>query len=551
MMHESVPLEKRDWPSNKISVSPIWCSVDLRDGNQALPAPMNIGQKLTFFKKLVNIGFKEIEVGFPAASKTEYDFVRCLIEQKHIPDDVTIQVLCPARKELIKETVESILGAKNVIIHIYNSTSPAQRKYTFNQDKESIKKIAVEGVRYLKNCISSIEKTNVILEYSPESFSSTEIDYSLEICNSVIQEWNNATDNKIIINLPETVECATPNVYADQIEYISKHILNRDNIIISVHTHNDRGTGNAAAELALLAGAQRVEGTLFGNGERTGNCDLVAMAINMMSDGIASNLDFSNLLSIREEYTRLTSMEVPPRQPYAGDLVFTAFSGSHQDAIRKGLKARKLLTETDVWDVPYLCIDPRDIGRQYKDLIRINSQSGKGGAVWVLETEYGIFIPRPMQKLLGDAVSATADVLQRELSKEEILRLFENKWLNTQKPLFILDVVQTHVDGSNINDNVLCRASVKFHENNYAIGDKGNGPLDAFASALQQIPGIPKFTISDFHEHSIGSGSDTDAMAYVELTLENGKKYWGCGRNSNIGRAGINAVTSAVNAYLE
>jgi 2-isopropylmalate synthase len=410
--------------------------------------------------------------------------------------------------------------------------------------------MAVDSVKSLKDNLKNLQNTEIILEYSPESFSSAEIDYSLEVCNAVISEWQNKTKNQIIINLPETVECATPNVYADQIEYMSKKLINRENIILSVHTHNDRGTGNAAAELALLAGAQRVEGTLFGNGERTGNCDIVSMAINMMSDGIVTNLDFSNLLALRKEHTRLTSMEVPPRQPYAGDLVFTAFSGSHQDAIRKGLKARKLLSETDRWDVPYLCIDPRDIGRQYKELIRINSQSGKGGAVWVLETEYGIIIPKPMQKILGDTVSATADVLQRELSAQEIYRLFENKWLNTQNPVNILDVAQTHVDGSNINDNVLCRASVKFNGETFAIGAKGNGPLDAFASALKQIPGIPDFTVSDFHEHSIGTGSDTDAMAYVEITLTDGKKLWGCGRNPNIGRSAINAVTSAVNTVF-
>ena len=546
-IHDAIPLDKREWPGKKITAAPVWCSVDLRDGNQALPTPMNVGQKLTFFKQLIKTGFKEIEVGFPSSSKTEYDFVRCLIEQGHIPEDVTIQVLCPAREDLILESLESVRGAKNVIIHIYNSISPAQRKYTFNMDKEHVKKMAVNSVSCLKNNLSIIKDTNVILEYSPESFSSAEIDYSLDVCNAVISEWLKDNQKKIIINLPETVECATPNVYADQIEYMSKLLKNRSNVIISVHTHNDRGTGNAAAELALLAGAQRVEGTLFGNGERTGNCDLVSMAINLMSDGIFSGLDFSNLLELRKEYTRLTSMEVPPRQPYAGDLVFTAFSGSHQDAIRKGLKARKVLTENDEWDVPYLIIDPRDIGRQYKELIRINSQSGKGGAVWVLETEFGIIVPKPMQKLLGDTVSATADVLQRELSSDEIYRLFANKWLNTRNPLDVLDVAQTHVDGSHAHDNVLCRASVTYRGERFAIGDKGNGPLDAFAAAIRQIKGIPEFTISDFHEHSIGSGSDTDAMAYVEITLNDGKKYWGCGRNSNIGRAAINAVTSAVN----
>lgn len=546
----SIPIENRSWPNNVVRESPIWCSVDLRDGNQALPTPMNVGQKLSFFNLLVQVGFKEIEVGFPSASQTEYDFVRCLIEKNLIPSDVTIQVLCPAKEILIKQSMASLIGVKTAIFHVYNPISPAQRKYTFQMNREQILKMAVDGVKNIKKYQYLLGETRLCLEYSPESFSSTESDYALEVCNAVIAEWNPTVDNPMIINLPETVECAMPNVFADQIEYISQKLLNRDAVILSVHTHNDRGTGNAAAELALLAGAQRVEGTLFGNGERTGNADLVSMAINLSAQGIDSHLDFTDVLKLRSEYTRLTSMEVPPRHPYAGDLVFTAFSGAHQDAIRKGLKVRKTMDEHDQWDVPYLSIDPRDIGRQYKELIRINSQSGKGGAEWVMEQEFGIYIPKTMQKLLGDIVSATADKLQRELLPKEVYKLFEENWLNTNQPLSVKDVVQTHVDGQTQTDNVLCRASVVFNDNVYAIGDKGNGPLDAFASALKQVQNIPSFTISDFHEHSIGSGSDTDAMAYVEITDINGLKAWGCGRNSNIGLAGINAVVSAVNCLL-
>lgn len=548
---ESIPLKNRQWPSNKIKETPIWCSVDLRDGNQALPIPMNVGQKLSFFKLLTKIGFKEIEVGFPSASKTEYDFVRCLIEQNHIPEDVTIQVLCPAREDLIKKTFESIVGVKKVIFHIYNPTSPAQRKYTFQMNKEQVLKMAVDGVNAVKKYLPILQdKPQFTLEYSPESFSATEYDYALEVCNAVIDCWQPTKQNKIIINLPETVECAMPNVYADQVEYMSVNLKQRDCVILSVHTHNDRGTGNAACELALLAGAQRVEGTLFGNGERTGNADLISIAINLKVDGIDTHLDFSDILYLRKEYTRLTSMDISPRHPYAGDLVFTAFSGSHQDAIGKALRYRKSLTSDDKWDVPYLSIDPRDIGREYKELIRINSQSGKGGAIWVLETEFGIYVPKPMQKLVGNTVSETADILQRELSPQEINRLFAQKWLNTTNPIQLLDVNQTHVDGSNSNNNVLCRATILFNGQKIAVGDKGNGPLDAFALALKQIPQIPRFTVTDFHEHSIGFGSDTDAMAYVQITTGNSLISWGCGRNSNIGRAAINAVVSAINAVL-
>lgn len=537
-----IPLENREWPSKVITKAPAWCSVDLRDGNQALAVPMNVEQKLAYFDMLVKIGFKEIEVGFPSASQTEYDFLRRLIEENRIPADVTIQVLCQAREHLIKQTMECIKGAPKVIFHIYNSTSPSQRKYTFNMTKDEITKIAVEGVRLIKQLLPYAGDTKIQLEYSPESFSNTEIEYAVEICEAVQKEWQPSADNKIIFNLPTTVEYATANIYADQVEYFGKHISHRENVIISTHCHNDRGTGVAACELALLAGADRVEGCLFGNGERTGNLDIVTTAMNMYTQGIDTGLDFSNLPEITAKYIEFTDMEVPPRQPYAGALVFTAFSGSHQDAIRKAMTARRTMPADAPWDVTYIPLDPHDIGREYEEIIRINSQSGKGGAAWILEQEYGIFLPKAMHPTLGKVITEEADRRQRELSASEIYDLFNETWLKTTSPLKILDIAQTSL-GEN---QVQCRASVLFTGETIAIGAKGNGPLDAFVTALKDTP-IPSFSISAFHEHAIGSGTDTEALACVEIQLENGEKYWGCGKSPNIGHAGINAVVSAVN----
>ncbi|MCR5124496.1 MAG: 2-isopropylmalate synthase [Treponema sp.] len=546
------PIQNRTWPGKHIEKAPVWCSVDLRDGNQALIDPMGIETKLKFFDLLVKIGFKEIEICFPSASDTEFDFCRRLIDEKHIPDDVTIQVLCQAREHLIKKTMEAIKGAPNVIFHIYNSTSPAQRKYVFNKSKEEIIKIAVDGVKCIKECMKDLsedERKRIRLEYSPESFSMTEIDYAIEICNAVGKEWGFSSDNKIIYNLPSTVECYTPNVYADAIEYFASKVEGRENVIISTHCHNDRGTGVAACELGLLAGADRVEGCLFGNGERTGNLDIVTVALNMFSEGVDPELDFSNLPEIADAYQEFTKMDIPPRTPYAGGLAYTALSGGHQDAIAKGLAARAKMSEGEIWDVPYILIDPHDIGRQYEGIIRINSQSGKGGSSFILEHNYGYAIPKKMQPAIGDLIKSESDKAQRELQPEEILKFFESQWISNRKRFDIVDIASTHLEsqqGEDAVERVSCFGSVKYNGEQITISGKGNGPLDAFVEALGETS-VPKFNISDFHEHSLGQGSNTCAVAYVEITTEDGKKFWGVGKSSNVGRAGINAVVSALN----
>lgn len=548
---EPVPSFNRTWPTKTITNAPIWCSVDLRDGNQALINPMGVEQKLAFFDLLVKIGFKEIEVGFPSASDTEFNFMRRLVEENHVPDDVTLQVLCQAREPLIKRTFESLKGCKKAIFHLYNSTSPAQRKYTFNKSKDEIKQIAVDGIRCVRNCLSMSEGTDIRLEYSPESFSTTEIDYALEVCEAVVKEWGDAADenHKIILNLPTTVECALPNQFADQIEYFCQHISNRKNLIISLHNHNDRGEGVAQCELGLLAGADRVEGCLFGNGERTGNLDIVTVGLNMFSQGVDPKLDLSNIPFLAEQYTKFTGMEIPPRQPYAGELVFTAFSGSHQDAIRKGMAARVKMEDNALWDVPYLTIDPHDIGRQYEGIIRINSQSGKGGAAYILEHDYGIVAPKAMHPFIGHVIKNTADKLQREISNEEVYKAFEETWLDTTSPLTIKEISQRHIEGergSDDSEQVAIMATVSWEGKDYAIAGNGNGPLDAFVKSIKQTP-APRFNIVSFHEHSIGEGSDTKAMAYVHITKEDGEDAWGVGKSSNVGRAGIAAVVSALN----
>ncbi len=540
-----IPIKNRHWPDKTITKAPIWVSVDLRDGNQSLAVPMGIDQKLRFFEMLVNVGFKEIEIGFPSASDTEFNFLRKLIDNNLIPDDVTVQVLCQARDHLVKRTFEALKGVKKAIFHIYNSTSPSQRKYTFNMSKDEIKQIAIDGVRCVKEHMHMLEGTDLTLQYSPESFSNTEIDYAVEICEAVKKEWGATKDKKIILNLPTTVECSTPNIHADQVEYFCEHITDRESVIVSLHTHNDRGTGVASTELALMAGADRVEGTLFGNGERTGNLDIVTVALNMYIQGVDPKLDFSNINYLIEQYKEFTKMDIHARHPYCGELVFTAFSGSHQDAIRKGMAARS--DDADqVWDVPYLPIDPKDIGREYEEIIRVNSQSGKGGAAWILEQNYKIYAPKAMQQDLGKVVTSAADAMQRELSASEIYDVFSKTWLEKKDPLCIVDLAQAFVDGKGDSDEILCRATINWKEEVLTVSEKGNGPLDAFVLALQQSP-IPNFTISDFHEHSIGTGSGTEAMAYVQITYENGTKRWGCAKSTNIGRAGINAVVSAIN----
>ena len=444
---EAVPIKDRTWPNKTITKAPVWCSVDLRDGNQALINPMGVEQKLEFFDLLVKIGFKQIEVGFPSASDTEFNFMRRLIEENHVPEDVTLQVLCQAREHLIKRTFESLKGCKKAIFHLYNSTSPAQRKYTFNKSKEEIKQIAIDGIRCVKNCLSMSEGTEIQLEYSPESFSTTEIDYALEVCEAVKKEWGCSATNKVILNLPTTVECAMPNQFADQIEYFCQHISERENVIISLHNHNDRGEGVAQCELGLLAGADRVEGCLFGNGERTGNLDIVNVGMNMYTQGVDPELDFTNMPMLTEAYTRLTGMEIHPRTPYSGELVFTAFSGSHQDAIRKGMAARVNMPENAYWDVPYLTFDPHDIGRQYEGIIRINSQSGKGGAAFIMEQDFGIVMPKAMHPVFGELVKNAADKAQRELQPKEIYDVFEKTWLKSKSPLDVLEISERHLEG--------------------------------------------------------------------------------------------------------
>ena len=554
----SVPLKDRKWPSNTITKAPVWCSVDLRDGNQALINPMGIEQKIEFFNLLVKIGFKEIEVGFPSASDTEFEFVRRLIEKKLIPDDVCIQVLCQAREHLIARTFEAIDGAKNVIFHIYNATSPSQRKYNFGKSKEELTDLAVSGVKCVKKYISAVTKeaeaegrtpTNFRFEYSPENFTQTETDFAMEICGAVLKAWGAAPDNKMILNLPATVECNLPNQFADQIEYFCRNFPGRENCIISLHNHNDRGEGIAQCELGLLAGAERVEGCLFGNGERTGNLDIVTVALNMYTQGVDPELDFSDLDFISSEFTRLTGMTMHPRSPYAGELVFTAFSGSHQDAIRKAINARMEGTSSLLWDVPYLSIDPHDIGREYNGIIRINSQSGKGGAAYILETMFGIAAPKAMHPVIGSVIKARADELQRELSPDEVYDIFAETWLYTKSPLNVLEITERHIEGergSDLPEQVAGMATVEWEGIRYAIAANGNGPLDAFVSAMKQTP-APAFNITSFHEHSIGLGSDTQAMAYVQITKDSGEQVWGVGKSSNVGRAGIAAVVSALN----
>lgn len=546
---EAVPIKDRTWPNKTITKAPVWCSVDLRDGNQALINPMGVEQKLEFFDLLVKIGFKQIEVGFPSASDTEFNFMRRLIEENHVPEDVTLQVLCQAREHLIKRTFESLKGCKKAIFHLYNSTSPAQRKYTFNKSKEEIKQIAIDGIRCVKNCLSMSEGTEIQLEYSPESFSTTEIDYALEVCEAVKKEWGCSATNKVILNLPTTVECALPNQFADQIEYFCQHISERENVIISLHNHNDRGEGVAQCELGLLAGADRVEGCLFGNGERTGNLDIVNVGMNMYTQGVDPELDFTNMPMLTEAYTRLTGMEIHPRTPYSGELVFTAFSGSHQDAIRKGMAARVNMPENAYWDVPYLTFDPHDIGRQYEGIIRINSQSGKGGAAFIMEQDFGIVMPKAMHPVFGELVKHAADKAQRELQPKEIYDVFEKTWLKSKSPLDVLEISERHLEGergSESPEQVAAMATLVWNGKQYAVAANGNGPLDAFVNALKQTP-APKFNITSFHEHSIGTGSDTCAVAYVQITKEDGSQIWGVGKSSSVGRAGIAAVVSALN----
>ena len=547
--YQRINLKNRQWPGRTIEKSPIWCSVDLRDGNQALAIPMDGPRKLKLFQTLVQIGFKQIEVGFPSASDTEFQFTRKLIEEKLVPDDVYIQVLTQAREHLIRKTFESIRGAKKAIVHLYNSTSPMQREITFGMTRDEIKSIAVEGTRLVKKLGQDLPDIDLQFEYSPESFSDTEVEYAMEVCEAVMDAWEPSTKNPIILNLPATVEVAPPNIYADQIEWFCRNMKEREKAIISLHTHNDRGTGTAATELALMAGANRVEGTLFGNGERTGNQDLVITALNLMADGIGTGLDLSDLDPIRETYEYCTRLAVPERQPYSGELVFTAFSGSHQDAIKKGLDRRKKITadqsgQTTPWEIPYLSIDPRDIGRDYEAIIRINSQSGKGGVAHVLSRDYGLDLPKAMHPEIGKIIYSIADEKGRELTPEEVHQVFLSEYTKRDEPLklFNYEILPTVEGGGQVE----VKAAIRLGEQEKQISGIGNGPINSFVNALANED-MKNFSLMDFMQHAVGKGSATDSASYIQIETDNGKKVYGCGIHSDIGKSGVLALVSAYN----
>lgn len=532
-----------DWAGKTmVERAPVWCSVDLRDGNQALVEPMGLETKVEFFNLLVEIGFKEIEVGFPAASETEYAFLRALIDRRLIPDDVTIQVLTQAREHIIKKTFEAIRGAKNVIVHVYNSTSVAQREQVFRKNKEEIKKIAVDGARLLKQLTDEAgEKYR--FEYSPESFTGTEPEYALEVCNAVLDVWQPTRERKAIVNLPATVENAMPHVYAQQVEYLHKHLKYRENVVISLHPHNDRGCGVASAEFGLLAGADRVEGTLFGNGERTGNCDIVTLAMNMYSQGVDPGLDFSNMPYVAALYQSYTGMRISPRQPYAGELVFAAFSGSHQDAIAKGMRFREE-TKRTVWEVPYLPIDPKDVGREYdSDVIRINSQSGKGGVGYILEHAYGLKLPARMKEAVSYAVKHESDVLHKELKAEEIFGVFQRRFLS---PRARFSLGQVHYRQEN---GITAIVEVVEGDARTQVEATGNGRLDAVSNALKKYFGV-QYDLTGYEQHALSSGSFAQAISYLGVEAKE-HIYWGAGENSDITIASVQALVSALNNLLE
>ena len=535
-----VHLPDRQWPDRILTHAPRWCSVDLRDGNQALAVPMNVSQKLELFQTLVKTGFKEIEAGFPSASNTEFTFNRRLIEEKRVPDDVWLQVLVQAREDLIERTVESLIGAKKVIIHMYNSTSPAQRRVVFGKSKDEIKAIAVNGAKMIQDRLHRLKGTEIMLQYSPESFSMTEVEYAKEISEAVMDVWQPTPQNKMILNLPDTVEVAMPNVYADQIEWMCCNLKHRDALIISLHTHNDRYTGVAATELGLLAGADRVEGTLFGNGERTGNLDIVTVALNLYMHGIDPKLDFSNLNSLIEIYERSTGMTVPARHPYAGELVFTAFSGSHQDAIKKGL-AEWAGKKREHWDVPYLTIDPADIGREYREVIRVNSQSGKGGVAYLLESEFGIDLPKEMQREFGPIANDAVDRLGREVSGAELKTMFWREYVERHSP-WSLQGFETESK----NGVVKCRAKLACDGRPVEFSGEGNGPLAALVHGFGTI-GVARFEITNYSEHALSAGEEAAAIAYIQIKTSDGKSRWGSGVDTNIELASVRAVLSALN----
>ena len=534
---------EREWPNKEIEKAPIWCSVDLRDGNQALVEPMVVEEKIEMFNMLVQMGFKEIETGFPAASQIEFDFLRQLVERRLIPDDVTVQVLTQCRDHLLKRTFESIQGIPKAVVHIYNSTSTLQRDVVFHMDREEIKQIAIDGVDMVKKYMKDYDG-KVILEYSPESFTGTEMDYALDICNAVQRAWGPTPDNKMIINLPSTVEMTTPNVFADQIEWMSKHLENRESIVLSVHPHNDRGTGVAAAELAMLAGADRVEGTLFGNGERTGNVDILTIAYNMFSQGIDPELEIGDIKKIAEVYERCTKMHIDPRHPYAGKLVFTAFSGSHQDAINKGMHAL-MERKSEIWQVPYLPIDPSDIGREYEPVVRINSQSGKGGVAFVMDSFFGFKLPRGMHKEFADVIQKIAEK-QGEVAPEQIMEEFRIEYLDRKEPYHFRKCKITDFESG---DQFTTVAVVTYsnHGETKQFEGVGNGPIDAVKRGLEEELGI-SIKVLDYSEHALTSGSGAQAASYIHLMdQKTGKVTYGVGISSNITRASLRGIFSAVN----
>lgn len=546
-----IDLPDRQWPNRVIDHAPIWCSVDLRDGNQALVDPMNLEEKLEYFKTLIAVGFKEIEVGFPSASETEYEILRTLIDGHYIPDDVTIQVLVQARPHLIKKTFEAIDGAKNVIVHFYNSTSTLQRKVVFKTDMDGVIQIAVDGARLIYQLTEEEKKRhpemNIRFEYSPESFTGTEMDNAVEICRRVMEELHITKENPIILNLPSTVEGSSPNGYADQIEYFCRHLPNRDAAIISLHPHNDRGEGVAATELALMAGADRVEGTLFGNGERTGNVDVVTLALNMWTQGVDPKLDFHNINEIKEVYERCTKMQVPPRQPYAGELVFTAFSGSHQDAINKG-KIYMEESGTPYWEIPYLPIDPADVGREYEPIIRINSQSGKGGTAFILANNYGIKMPKSMHPEFSAVVQKACDEKGKELKAEEVFDLFQQEYRNVCGPYRLVNYkISEEKNEQDDLTHVHFSGELKYKDDApVQIEGNGNGPVAAFCDAMNQTE-VASYQFVDYSEHAISVGSDSKAISYIHLKNPQGKDIFGIGVSHNIGYASMKGIICAIN----
>jgi len=539
--YKPVSKENRVWPSKIIEKAPIWCSVDLRDGNQALIEPMGDERKKRMFNLLCKIGFKQIEIGFPAASQTDFDFTRYLINEKVIPSDVSIQVLTQARPEIIKRTFEALDGAPNAILHFYNSTSTLQRKVVFDKDKEGVKKIATDAAKLIKELSSKYKNTNWSFEYSPESFTGTELDYAVEVCDEVVDILKGSSNNKIIINLPATVEMSTANIYGDQIEWMSENFKNRENICLSLHPHNDRGTAIAASEFGLMAGADRVEGTLFGNGERTGNVDIVTLALNMYSQGINPHLDFSQINNVMREVEYCNQLPVHPRHPYAGDLVFTAFSGSHQDAIKKGLNALRSSNDPQ-WEVPYLPIDPADLGRTYEAVVRINSQSGKGGVAFLLEKDHGVSLPRRLQISMSQKIQKIADETGKEISTSEIWEIFHMNFVMPKPGHSFKNYSMKTSDSTDTSDHI--KAEIEIDGENHEISGSGNGPIDAFVNALNQKLSID-VKVSDYHQSAISSGSDAQAAAYIELQ-KGDKTSWGVGINPNTTKASFEAIIVGV-----